>query len=197
MDQKVILRAKLNGMKAKNDLILRERTKMTCEKPKNKSGKLKKTSSKTKGNEFNSKLQDTLRENKILKRILQGKRVDRISSSPWRWNSRVKSSHLSQDTHSCESETPDYDDFTDMFRVPTPVSPLPPTPVASPSHELSQDLIYDSLPPMERSMVLMSPWKDLASMEQSMVPNLKDLLPLDSKPPNVYQSLQVSTLPPV
>ncbi|GFT23897.1 hypothetical protein TNCV_3207561 [Trichonephila clavipes] len=43
--------------------------------------------------------------------------------------------------------SPDYDDFIDMFSVPTPVSPLPPTPVASPSHEASEDVIYDSLPP--------------------------------------------------
>ncbi|GFT14863.1 hypothetical protein TNCV_3483201 [Trichonephila clavipes] len=39
--------------------------------------------------------------------------------------------------------SPDYDDFIDMFSVPTPISPLPPTPVASPSHEPSQDAIYD------------------------------------------------------
>ncbi|GFV75382.1 hypothetical protein TNCV_1482281 [Trichonephila clavipes] len=43
--------------------------------------------------------------------------------------------------------SPDYEDFIDMFSVPTPVSPLPPTPVASPSHEASEDVIYDSLPP--------------------------------------------------
>ncbi|GFY13743.1 hypothetical protein TNCV_4961131 [Trichonephila clavipes] len=40
--------------------------------------------------------------------------------------------------------SPDYDNIIDMFSVPTPVSPLPPTPVASPSHEPSQDVIYDS-----------------------------------------------------
>ncbi|GFV39330.1 hypothetical protein TNCV_1230321 [Trichonephila clavipes] len=43
--------------------------------------------------------------------------------------------------------SPDYEDFIDMFSVPTPISPLPPTPVASPSHEASEDVIYDSLPP--------------------------------------------------
>ncbi|GFT63125.1 hypothetical protein TNCV_1801871 [Trichonephila clavipes] len=47
----------------------------------------------------------------------------------------------------------DYDDFIDMLSVPTPLLPLPPTPVASPSHEPSQDVIYDSLPPMEQSTV--------------------------------------------
>ncbi|GFV09638.1 hypothetical protein TNCV_2937491 [Trichonephila clavipes] len=56
---------------------------------------------------------------------------------------------------------PDYDDFIDMFSVPKPVSPLPPTPVASPSHEPSQDVIYDSLPPMEQSRIPVSPLKDL------------------------------------
>ncbi|GFV11850.1 hypothetical protein TNCV_3044571 [Trichonephila clavipes] len=35
--------------------------------------------------------------------------------------------------------SPDYDDFIDMFSMPTPVSPLPPTPVASPSHDASED----------------------------------------------------------
>ncbi|GFW24898.1 uncharacterized protein TNCV_3846321 [Trichonephila clavipes] len=84
-------------------------------------------------------------------REMQGRHKDR--------SSEYVGSRSSQDTYSCESETPDYDDFIDMFRVPTPVSPLPPTPVASPSHEQSQDLIYDSLPPMERSMVPMSPLK--------------------------------------
>ncbi|GFW59096.1 hypothetical protein TNCV_2780271 [Trichonephila clavipes] len=34
-----------------------------------------------------------------------------------------------------------------MFSVPTPISPLPPTPIASPSHEASEDVIYDALPP--------------------------------------------------
>ncbi|GFS97969.1 hypothetical protein TNCV_2019061 [Trichonephila clavipes] len=57
--------------------------------------------------------------------------------------------------------SPNYDDFIDMFSVPTPISPLPPTPVASPSHEPSQDAIYDSLPPMEQSTVPESPLKVL------------------------------------
>ncbi|GFW20863.1 hypothetical protein TNCV_1050841 [Trichonephila clavipes] len=50
--------------------------------------------------------------------------------------------------------------------LPTPVSPLPPTPVASPSHEPFQDvsMIYEFLPPME------------------YLP-LKDLLSVDSRPP--------------
>ncbi|GFW25989.1 hypothetical protein TNCV_3316611 [Trichonephila clavipes] len=84
MDQKVILKAKLNEMKAKNYLIQRENDIL-----------------KTKEKELNCKLQGTLRENKILKRILQGKRVDRISSNPWRWNSRVK--WLSLTSFSCFS----------------------------------------------------------------------------------------------
>ncbi|GFT27486.1 uncharacterized protein TNCV_1275791 [Trichonephila clavipes] len=102
---------------------------------------------------------------------------------------------------------PDYDDYIDMFSVPTPVSPLPPTPVASPSHELSQDVIYDSLPPMEQSKVPESPLKGLLpesplkdllpeSPLKDLLPEspLKDLLPVDStvvsKPP------EFSTLPP-
>ncbi|GFX70709.1 hypothetical protein TNCV_1032371 [Trichonephila clavipes] len=76
--------------------------------------------------------------------------------------------------------SPDYDDFIDMFSVPTPVSPLPPTPVASPSHEPSQYVIYYSLSPMEKSTV--------------PEPPLKDLLPVDSKPPVVSRLPEVSTL---
>ncbi|GFW63875.1 hypothetical protein TNCV_705811 [Trichonephila clavipes] len=68
--------------------------------------------------------------------------------------------------------SPDYGDFIDMFSVPTPISPLPPTTGASPSHEASQDAIYDSLPPMEQSTVPESPLKD----------------PVDSKPPIVSKS---------
>ncbi|GFY16835.1 hypothetical protein TNCV_4338361 [Trichonephila clavipes] len=64
--------------------------------------------------------------------------------------------------------SPDYDDFIDMFSMPTPVSPLPPTPVASPSHDASEDVIYDSLPPMEQSTVSESSLED--PMEQSRVP---------------------------
>ncbi|GFW27978.1 hypothetical protein TNCV_768581 [Trichonephila clavipes] len=45
--------------------------------------------------------------------------------------------------------------------VTTPISPLPPTPVASPSHEPSQDAICESLPSMEQSTVPESPLKDL------------------------------------
>ncbi|GFX25197.1 hypothetical protein TNCV_2753721 [Trichonephila clavipes] len=77
---------------------------------------------------------------------------------------------------------PDYNDFIDMFSVPTPISPLQPTPVASLSHEPSQDAIYDSLPPMEHSMVPESPLKDLLPAEQSRVSEspLKDSV--DSKP---------------
>ncbi|GFW26060.1 uncharacterized protein TNCV_3317301 [Trichonephila clavipes] len=80
MDQKVILKAKLNEMKAKNYLIQRENDIL----------KTKEQEWKTKEKKLNCKLQGTLRENKILKRILQGKRVDRISSNPWHLNSRVK-----------------------------------------------------------------------------------------------------------
>ncbi|GFV08701.1 hypothetical protein TNCV_4055851 [Trichonephila clavipes] len=73
-----------------------------------------------------------------------------------------------------------------MFNVRTPISPLPPTPVASPSHEQSQDLIYDSLPPMEQFTVPESPLKE--PMEPSRVPKspLKD--PVYSKPPIVSKS---------
>ncbi|GFU07682.1 hypothetical protein TNCV_826651 [Trichonephila clavipes] len=82
-----------------------------------------------------------------------------------------------------------------MFSVPSPVSPLPPTPVASPSHEPSQDVIYDSLPPMEQSTVSEPPLKDLPPMEQSRVPEspLKDSV--DSKPPVVSKPPIVSKLP--
>ncbi|GFT98850.1 hypothetical protein TNCV_3792611 [Trichonephila clavipes] len=102
MDQKVILRAKLNEMKAKNDLIQREKDIL---KEENDVLKTKEHEWKTRENELNSKLQATLRENKILKRMLQSKRVDRISSNPWRWNSQVKRlsrlpSAISQLSHS-------------------------------------------------------------------------------------------------
>ncbi|GFW27958.1 hypothetical protein TNCV_768381 [Trichonephila clavipes] len=82
--------------------------------------------------------------------------------------------------------SPDYVDIIDMFNVRTPISPLPPTPVASPSHEQSQNAIYDSLPPMEQSTVPESPLKK--PMEPSRVPKspLKD--PVDSKPPIVSKS---------
>ncbi|GFU84146.1 hypothetical protein TNCV_4504451 [Trichonephila clavipes] len=79
--------------------------------------------------------------------------------------------------------SPSYDDFIDLFSVPTPVLPLPPTPVASPSHEPSEDGIYDSLPPMEQSTLPESPLKDLLSMEQSRVPESPLKHPVDSKPP--------------
>ncbi|GFX18825.1 hypothetical protein TNCV_4143461 [Trichonephila clavipes] len=82
-----------------------------------------------------------------------------------------------------------------MFNVPTPISPLPPTLMTSPSHEQSQDAIYDSLPPMEQSRFPESPLKHLLPksplkepMEPSRVPKspLKD--PVDSKPPIVSKS---------
>ncbi|GFX23079.1 hypothetical protein TNCV_360931 [Trichonephila clavipes] len=81
---------------------------------------------------------------------------------------------------------PEYDDIIDMFNVRTPISPLPPTPVASPSHEQSQDAIYDSLPTMVQSTVPKSPLKE--HMEPSTIPksSLKD--PVDSKPPIVSKS---------
>ncbi|GFX13992.1 hypothetical protein TNCV_611981 [Trichonephila clavipes] len=87
MDQKVILKAKLNEMKAKNDLIRRENDDLET---KEQEWKTKEQAWKMKEQELNSKMQGMSRENKILKRVLQGKRVDRISSNPWRWNSRVK-----------------------------------------------------------------------------------------------------------
>ncbi|GFY19357.1 uncharacterized protein TNCV_4127441 [Trichonephila clavipes] len=74
MDQKVILKAKLNEMRAINDLIRRENDVL----------KTKEQEWKTKENELNSKLQGMSREIKILKKALQGRRVDRISSNPWR-----------------------------------------------------------------------------------------------------------------
>ncbi|GFU14311.1 hypothetical protein TNCV_3491221 [Trichonephila clavipes] len=92
--------------------------------------------------------------------------------------------------------SPDYEDFIDMFSVPTPISPLPPTPVASPSHEASEDVIYDSLPPMEQSTVSETPLKD--PMEQSTVSQspLKELLDskssIVSKSPIVSKSSMVS-----
>ncbi|GFX71806.1 hypothetical protein TNCV_2010431 [Trichonephila clavipes] len=71
-------------MKEKNDLIQREKDIL---KTKEQEWKTKENDLKTKENE----LQGMSRENKILKRVLlQGKRVDRITSNPWRWNSRVK-----------------------------------------------------------------------------------------------------------
>ncbi|GFX22278.1 hypothetical protein TNCV_2951191 [Trichonephila clavipes] len=74
-------------LKKKNDLIQREKDIL---KTKENELKTKENELKTKENELNSKVQGMSRENKILKRILQGKRVDRITSNPWRWNSRVK-----------------------------------------------------------------------------------------------------------
>ncbi|GFY61245.1 hypothetical protein TNIN_435621 [Trichonephila inaurata madagascariensis] len=94
MDQKLILRAKLNEMKAKYDLIQRKKDILKEEndklKTKEQDWKTKENEWKTKENELKSKLQGTLRKNKILKRILLGKRADRVSSNPWRWNTRVK-----------------------------------------------------------------------------------------------------------
>ncbi|GFW26004.1 hypothetical protein TNCV_3316761 [Trichonephila clavipes] len=87
MNQKVILKAKLNEMKAKNYLIQREKDILKEEID---VLKTKEREWKAKENELKSKLQGMLRENKILNRILLGKRVDKISSNPWRWNSRVK-----------------------------------------------------------------------------------------------------------
>ncbi|GFW64507.1 hypothetical protein TNCV_813421 [Trichonephila clavipes] len=61
--------------------------------------------------------------------------------------------------------------------MPTTVSPFPPSPVASPSHEASEDVIYDSLPPMEQSTVSETPLKD--SMEKSKVPESPLKEPMD------------------
>ncbi|GFT61080.1 hypothetical protein TNCV_4558141 [Trichonephila clavipes] len=82
--------------------------------------------------------------------------------------------------------SPNYDDIIDMFNVRTPISPLLLTPMASPSHEQSQESIYDLLPPMEQSTVPESPLKE--PMYPSRVPKspLKD--PVDSKPPIVSKS---------
>ncbi|GFV84608.1 hypothetical protein TNCV_2482221 [Trichonephila clavipes] len=80
--------------------------------------------------------------------------------------------------------SPDYEDFIDMFSVPTTISPLPPTPIASPSHEASEDVIYDSLPPMEQSTVSESSLKD--SMEQSTISESHLKEPVD--PPKVSKS---------
>ncbi|GFW99378.1 uncharacterized protein TNCV_3006801 [Trichonephila clavipes] len=70
MDQKVILKAKLNEMKAKNELIRKEKDIL---KEENDVLKTNEQDWKTKENELNSKLQGTSRENKVLKRVLQGK----------------------------------------------------------------------------------------------------------------------------
>ncbi|GFX84781.1 hypothetical protein TNCV_125491 [Trichonephila clavipes] len=83
--------------------------------------------------------------------------------------------------------SPDYDDFIDMFNVSTPVLPLPPAPVASSSHEPSQDVIYDSLPPMEQSRFPESPLKNLLSVDSKP--------PIVSKPSVVSKPPEVSTLP--
>ncbi|GFY04954.1 hypothetical protein TNCV_2176101 [Trichonephila clavipes] len=90
--------------------------------------------------------------------------------------------------------SPDYDDFIDMFSVPTPVSPLPPTSVASPSHEPFQDLIYDSLPPMQQSTVSESPLKDPKEPSRLPESTLKDSVdpPIVSKPPVLSKSPIVS-----
>ncbi|GFX86482.1 hypothetical protein TNCV_3727511 [Trichonephila clavipes] len=77
-------------------------------------------------------------------------------------------------------------DLEDAYNITcaNPISPLPPTPVASPSHEASEDVIYDSLPPMEQSTVSESPLKD--PMEQSTVPESPLKEPVD--PPMVSKS---------
>ncbi|GFS96793.1 hypothetical protein TNCV_4754581 [Trichonephila clavipes] len=70
--------------------------------------------------------------------------------------------------------SPDYNDFIDMFNAPTPM--------ASPSHEV----IYNSLPPMEQSTVSDSSLED--PMEQSRVLESPLKEPVDSKPPVVSKS---------
>ncbi|GFX70258.1 uncharacterized protein TNCV_4616951 [Trichonephila clavipes] len=96
---------------------------------------------------------------------------------------------------SAKMNSPDYDDFIDAFNVRTPISPLPLTPVPSPSHEQYQDAIYDSLPPMEQFTVPESPLKDLLLESPLKEPRkssrvsespLKD--PVDSKPTFVSKS---------
>ncbi|GFU01472.1 hypothetical protein TNCV_4877111 [Trichonephila clavipes] len=94
MEQTVILSTKLNKMKEKNDLIQKERhlvkEKNDLIQRENDILKQENDVLKTKEQELNSKVQSMSRENKILKRVLQGKRVDRITSNPWRWNCRVR-----------------------------------------------------------------------------------------------------------
>ncbi|GFX60648.1 hypothetical protein TNCV_4916981 [Trichonephila clavipes] len=70
--------------------------------------------------------------------------------------------------------SPDYNDYIDMFNVPTPM--------ASPSYEV----MYDSLPPMEQSTVSDSSLED--PMEQSRVLESPLKEPVDSKPPVVLKS---------
>ncbi|GFS52507.1 uncharacterized protein TNIN_350071 [Trichonephila inaurata madagascariensis] len=110
MDKKVMLRSKLNEMKEKNDLIQREKDIL---KEENDVLKTKEQEWKTRENDLNSKLQVTLSENKILKRILQNKRVDRISSNPWRWNSRVK--RLSRPPSAVSQLSRHYETFLDFL----------------------------------------------------------------------------------
>ncbi|GFW62901.1 hypothetical protein TNCV_4452501 [Trichonephila clavipes] len=86
------LKTKENEFKTKENEF---KTKENEFKTKENELKTKEKELKTKEKEFeitrlNSKLQGALRENKTLKRVLQGKRVHRISSIPWRWNSSVK-----------------------------------------------------------------------------------------------------------
>ncbi|GFX56976.1 hypothetical protein TNCV_3701411 [Trichonephila clavipes] len=73
--------------------------------------------------------------------------------------------------------SPDYGDFIDMFCVPTPISPLKPTPVASPSHVAAVAEWYRYRGPrglfchgFEPSTTKDPPY------------------PVDSKPPNVSKS---------
>ncbi|GFT57460.1 hypothetical protein TNCV_4515531 [Trichonephila clavipes] len=70
--------------------------------------------------------------------------------------------------------SPDYNDFIDMFNVPTPM--------ASPSHEV----IYDSLPPMEQSNVSDSSLEDPMGQSRVLESPLKE--PVYSKPPVVSKS---------
>ncbi|GFW87448.1 hypothetical protein TNCV_1300931 [Trichonephila clavipes] len=83
-----ILKKEIDLVQRENDILKKE---IDVWKIKENELKTKEQAWKIKEQELNSKVQGMLREIKILKRILHGKRVNRISSNPWRWNSRVKS----------------------------------------------------------------------------------------------------------
>ncbi|GFU16986.1 uncharacterized protein TNCV_721781 [Trichonephila clavipes] len=158
MDQKVILKAKLNEMKAKNDLIQKEKDIL-----------------KEKNDQIQKEKDILKEENDLIQRekdILKSKKMTSLKIKENELNSKVQVVEFKDLSHlmiliPAKMNSPDYEDFIDMFSVPTPISPLPPTPIASPSHEASEDVIYDALPPMEQSTVFESPLKD--PMEPSTV----------------------------
>ncbi|GFU24953.1 hypothetical protein TNCV_339981 [Trichonephila clavipes] len=91
--------------------------------------------------------------------------------------------------------SPDFDVFIFMFSAQTPVSPLPPTPVASPSHEASQDEIHYLLPPMEQTTFPESHLKHFLLVNSK--PPVFSKPPVVSIPPVVSKPCQVSTLQPI